>query len=138
MAEPSLKPCPFCGSLNIDPEGWASTESKGPACDECGASAGGPLKPPEENIALWNSRQTQQGCFPPDGTEDGSIHVLGDNFHGHAVFERARWNADTQSWTRWLDTLPAGDYAKLCKSKYCGLWTDTSFPLIVAPATETC
>lgn len=39
--------CPFCGSCNIDPEGWASNDGrKGPACDDCGGSA--------ETVALWN------------------------------------------------------------------------------------
>lgn len=44
----NLKPCPFCGSQTIDPEGWASTARKGPACDECGSSA--------DTVAEWNTR----------------------------------------------------------------------------------
>lgn len=40
--------CPFCGSSNIDPQGWASTERSGPACDDCGASA--------DTVELWNNR----------------------------------------------------------------------------------
>lgn len=43
-----LKPCPFCGSHSIDPEGWVSTERKGPACDDCGASA--------DTVEIWNTR----------------------------------------------------------------------------------
>lgn len=43
-----LLPCPFCGSTKIDPEGWASTDRAGPACDDCAGSA--------DTIALWNSR----------------------------------------------------------------------------------
>lgn len=33
-----------------------SEETKGPACDNCGASAGSPLKTPEQNVAMWNQR----------------------------------------------------------------------------------
>lgn len=47
-----LLPCPFCGSTNIDPEGWVSTERKGPACDECAGCA--------DTVELWNSRPLSQ------------------------------------------------------------------------------
>lgn len=53
-AEIELLTCPFCGSPNIDPEGWVSinqdgTQKKsGPACDECGGSA--------ESVERWNTR----------------------------------------------------------------------------------
>lgn len=43
-----LLPCPFCGSQDIDNEGWASLEDSGPACNECGATA--------PNSSLWNTR----------------------------------------------------------------------------------
>jgi len=49
-----LLPCPFCGSTNIDPEGWMSVnkdgtqKTTGPACDECGGST--------ESVERWNSR----------------------------------------------------------------------------------
>jgi len=43
-----LLPCPFCGSTNIDPEGWASTERAGPACDDCAGTA--------DTVELWNKR----------------------------------------------------------------------------------
>lgn len=51
---PRCSPCPFCGSTNVDPEGWMSvnqdgTQKKtGPACDECGGST--------ENVERWNTR----------------------------------------------------------------------------------
>lgn len=45
--KPFLKPCPFCGSKDIDPEGWASTDRAGPACD-CGGSA--------DTVSDWNRR----------------------------------------------------------------------------------
>ncbi len=46
---PSLLPCPFCGSPNIDPCGWAGNDgSYGPACDDCSGSA--------QTVELWNSR----------------------------------------------------------------------------------
>lgn len=44
----TLLPCPFCGSTNIDPEGWASTDRAGPACDDCAGSA--------ETAEIWNKR----------------------------------------------------------------------------------
>ncbi len=48
-----LKPCPFCGSVHIDPEGWLRNDGiSGPACDNCGASAG--------SITLWNKRVNQK------------------------------------------------------------------------------
>jgi len=54
-----LLPCPFCGSANVDPKGWASQNSSGPACDDCGASAGSTLADtPEANIAAWQRRTT--------------------------------------------------------------------------------
>jgi hypothetical protein len=43
-----LLPCPFCGSSNVDSEGWASTERAGPACDDCAGTA--------DTVELWNSR----------------------------------------------------------------------------------
>lgn len=54
-----LKPCPFCGSKEIDPRGWASTDSAGPACDDCGAATGDVGDTLEENIRLWNTRVSQ-------------------------------------------------------------------------------
>lgn len=46
---PALLPCPFCGSPNIDPCGWAGNDgSHGPACDDCCGSA--------QTVELWNSR----------------------------------------------------------------------------------
>ncbi|WEJ60185.1 hypothetical protein [Devosia sp. FJ2-5-3] len=60
-----LLPCPFCGSFNVDPIGWASTETAGPACETCGASAGGVKHSVEENVSAWNRR-----ALPPvDGLE---------------------------------------------------------------------
>jgi hypothetical protein len=43
-----LLPCPFCGSTNIDAEGWASSERAGPACDDCSGTA--------DTVTLWNRR----------------------------------------------------------------------------------
>lgn len=52
----ALKACPHCGSADIDPEGWASTDSKGPACNDCGASAGCISQSLADNIGAWNTR----------------------------------------------------------------------------------
>lgn len=52
----NVLPCPFCGSANVDPDGWASQHTSGPACDDCGASAGGAMQSREENVAAWNTR----------------------------------------------------------------------------------
>lgn len=65
--ERGLLPCPFCGSLEIDPEGWSSTDTKGPACDDCGASAGEVSKNHAENIAAWNQRTTLRTPAVPAG-----------------------------------------------------------------------
>lgn len=51
-----LKPCPFCGSREIDPTGWASLDASGPACDDCGASAGQISSDLADNIKAWNTR----------------------------------------------------------------------------------
>jgi hypothetical protein len=54
---PELLPCPFCGSSEVNPEGWYRMTTRlfgpdcvvlGPACDECGSSA--------KTIAAWNTR----------------------------------------------------------------------------------
>jgi hypothetical protein len=48
MAE-HLKPCPFCGSANIDPAEWSQNDGKtGPGCGDCGALA--------ESVEEWNRR----------------------------------------------------------------------------------
>lgn len=48
MTDANLKPRPFCGCTDIDPEGWVSTTTSGPACDNCSASA--------QSVAEWNTR----------------------------------------------------------------------------------
>lgn len=67
-----LKPCPFCASINIDPEGWMSrdgdgTPHTGPACDDCGASA--------DSIERWNNRPLiarAEGRPSPEGVDPAS------------------------------------------------------------------
>lgn len=64
----ALAPCPFCGSSNIDPKGWATLpeyaktpeERSGPACDDCGASA--------QSIQQWNNRRA-----PLAATRTGTV-----------------------------------------------------------------
>lgn len=65
-----LLPCPFCGSTEIDPTGWASTETAGPACEDCGASAGDIKGTVEHNVAAWNRRSLSS-----DSVSDGSKGV---------------------------------------------------------------
>ena len=43
-----LLPCPFCGSDDIDPEGWHSKVADGPSCVSCGGMA--------ESVELWNKQ----------------------------------------------------------------------------------
>jgi hypothetical protein len=65
-AQTMLRECPFCGSLNVDPAGWATLpqyaetpeERSGPACDDCGASA--------QTVAIWNTRSAAP-AQAPDG-----------------------------------------------------------------------
>lgn len=76
-----LLPCPFCGSTDVDPEGWATLpeyaktpeERSGPACDECGASA--------QTTKIWNTRS-------------GFSLDLKDE-----IGERAIATIETQNWT---------------------------------------
>lgn len=51
-----LLPCPFCGSTNIDATGWRSLDAQGPACDDCGSSAGQISLDHADNIRAWNIR----------------------------------------------------------------------------------
>jgi hypothetical protein len=49
MGKPELLPCPFCNGTSIDPKGWLRGDGvSGPACDDCGGSAG--------SVAEWNAR----------------------------------------------------------------------------------
>lgn len=72
-APSGLLPCPFCGSREVDPAGWAShnpetgENREGPACDDCGASA--------ESAAAWNTRtpQPRHDVEGERGGERGSL-----------------------------------------------------------------
>lgn len=46
-----MKPCPFCGCKDIDPEFWMTTTGCGPGCTQCAATA--------ENVVAWNKRSNQ-------------------------------------------------------------------------------
>ena len=44
--------CPFCGSDEVDPDGWKDGQGRtGPSCDNCGATA--------ESVEEWNHRPTE-------------------------------------------------------------------------------
>jgi len=44
-----VMPCPFCGSADIDVEGWKNGKGDtGPQCLSCGATC--------ESVVLWNMR----------------------------------------------------------------------------------
>lgn len=58
-----LKPCPFCGSQNVDAAGWMSEDTTGPACDDCGASSGLVSASASDNIAAWNTRPAERDAL---------------------------------------------------------------------------
>lgn len=53
-----LRPCPFCGSHDIDPTGVMRGEDYvcGPACDDCGATTEF-IGDPATDAANWNRRE---------------------------------------------------------------------------------
>lgn len=83
-------------------------------------------------LAPWSVKltphTTRDGCWPPDGTPDGSIHILVQRFHDLIVTERAMWHAENSHWTRWLDSRPTGDFAACCLATYVG-----PEPVVVTP-----
>jgi hypothetical protein len=65
IARKKLLPCPFCGSRNVDPEGWVSTDRSGPACDDCCGSA--------NTVELWNSRPSLAGDARNEALEEALV-----------------------------------------------------------------
>src|SRR5690554_95679 len=54
MSHENLKPCPFCGSSDIDRHGWYDGQGlQGPECMGCGATARG--------ADAWNRRTLPEG-----------------------------------------------------------------------------
>jgi Lar family restriction alleviation protein len=102
-----LKPCPFCGCHDIDPEGWASTDSSGPACDNCGAGAGGVSSTLQENIEHWNRRAASGVDWKPiaDAPQDGTRLMLWDSESKRPVF--GSWRGDNPAITHFA-AEPAG------------------------------
>jgi len=78
--EPGLLPCPFCGSLKIDPKGWMnSLKETGPECDDCGASCG--------SIVKWNRRAfipALAAAPPPASSEVGEMVGRADYYRACA------------------------------------------------------
>jgi hypothetical protein len=77
--EGELKPCPFCGSNDIDPEGWASIDRSGPACSDCSASANS-LSEWKPSRRSWRRRPLGARCRPqvrpipcPCGKDSGGV-----------------------------------------------------------------
>ncbi len=71
----TLKGCPFCGGQNIDAKGWStSTDVHGPACDDCGASAGMVSQTHAENIEAWNRRASPEPATV--GKDYGKLEVM--------------------------------------------------------------
>lgn len=67
----TLKACPFCGSNDIDPEGWASTDRAGPACMNCSGSA--------DTVELWNARPLEdslRALVPSPAPHPDNVTVL--------------------------------------------------------------
>ena len=64
-----LKPCPFCGGIGVDPEGWASVDTCGPECVVCGATA--------TSIDQWNTRHIPEGyALVPVGQLEEHLKLL--------------------------------------------------------------
>jgi Lar family restriction alleviation protein len=55
-----LKPCPFCGSINLSEDALRSVSSYWISCDDC--LANGPTSEVDnvEAVELWNSRDTEK------------------------------------------------------------------------------
>ena len=105
MAETSkLLPCPFCGSTNIDPEGWASPDRSGPACDDCSGSA--------DTVELWNSRPQAAGA--------AQAYLVDDLLH-IALREGKATKEDQQSAAKWITWLAQFVPQKRFEAKRDGL-----------------
>lgn len=77
----ALLPCPFCGSNDVDADGWSNTEGvTGPACNNCGACAGEVSKNAADNIAAWNTRTppSAPACAPGGVNETLLVQVMKD------------------------------------------------------------
>lgn len=81
-----LKPCPFCGSNDIDPNGCASQLSEfgplvtRPACDNCGATTD----------ASWNTRAVPKVKALKWYEYTKSLHgsgILGEHYTIYIIFE---------------------------------------------------
>ena len=69
--------CPFCGSDEVDPDGWKDGQGRtGPSCDNCGATA--------ESVEEWNHRPAEDRLREEveglrgilDGVQDYINHYL--------------------------------------------------------------
>lgn len=101
-----IEPCPFCGSEHVDALGWASTESAGPACDDCGASAGSVKNTPEQNLDAWNKRSPQPAGERVKGLEQLSAAIQrligrGNALLGYCETPEALEAGAAQAYAKW-------------------------------------
>lgn len=104
MDDRALKPCPFCGSTNVDPEGWAATDAdgnnlrEGPCCDDCNASA--------DSVEAWNTRAAdrlseREGWreIESDPPSPGQRIIAATPDGSHWSFSEAFFDEVVEEWT---------------------------------------
>src|SRR5690606_31523542 len=86
---------------NIDSKGWASTDSAGPACDDCGAGAGGVRGTLQDNIAAWNRRANVAHATAPLQAEIEALRAEVDEWKRVAAEAAAALEAAREDAERW-------------------------------------
>ena len=96
----NLKPCPFCGSKNIDPRGWASTDDAGPGCDDCSGTA--------KTIELWNARPMEADLRAQRDAalaEAEKLLVLVKSAYNEAFAEGMKEHSTHKGGKPWFDSV---------------------------------
>ena len=78
-----LKPCPFCGGMNLY---YAAGRFYAVECSDCGAKVVGAFRTEEEAAEAWNRRV--QPTFTPDEI-DIIARYMRQDFDGNGALERA-------------------------------------------------